>query len=675
MPLLLGSLRGKFIFWLAAVFLFAITVAAVAFHQVSNSIVSALGERFAEKQALYDKARIRTPLIKEVLLARKLSESKELMDWARHEDDPDLKSQAFMQLESYRHYFYDGSFSFIVHKSGHYYYNNRMGDFDGQELQYTLNRKNPADAWYYQITRGNFPYFLHVDHNQHLGLTKLWVDVPVKTIDGEILGLIRAGIPLKDFINNFFSEKETGITNILIDGSGVIQAHPDVDMIDMNSRDTPVSTRFSLFNLLNKEEDKEEFQAAIDALRLVPTQVQILPLMIQGEVKLVGIAFMPDLQWFNVTVMDMQALLGNISLSPVLLVSVFSLIFSLIAVAVVLQRFVLKRVAQLDDAARVVTGGNYDLKLPETFNDELGRLAISFNYMAKNVRDNTEKLEFRVAERTRELQYANSLLEQKNKQILDSIKYARLIQNAILPRSDVLARYLNDHLVMWLPRDVVGGDFYFLHPTEDGCFLGLVDCTGHGIPGAFMTMTAHAVIRQVLSERSDAPLIEIVKLIDERLRKTLQHHSVETQGLDYGMDIALCRLTNSQLEYVGCGIDLCYLQGEKADYIKASRFGLGYKRHARKEKALATHTINYQPDQRFYLVSDGLLDQDGGVDGFGFGRERFLQQIEQWHSTPLNEQQIMWGQLLTAYQGERTQRDDITIFGFSPNEFTGDLEI
>ncbi len=141
------------------------------------------------------------------------------------------------------------------------------------------------------------------------------------------------------------------------------------------------------------------------------------------------------------------------------------------------------------------------------------------------------------------------------------------------------------------------------------------------------------------------------------------------------MDIALCRLTNSQLEYVGCGIDLCYLQGEKADYIKASRFGLGYKRHARKEKALATHTINYQPDQRFYLVSDGLLDQDGGVDGFGFGRERFLQQIEQWYSTPLNEQQIMWGQLLTAYQGERTQRDDITILGFSPNEFTGDLEI
>ena len=152
MPLLLGSLRGKFIFWLAAVFLLVMLCSAVAFHQVSDSIITALGERFAEKQALYDKARIRTPLLKEVLMARKLAESTELREWARHEDDPQLKQKAFQQLESFRYYFYDGSFSFIVNQSGHYYYNNRMGDYDQHELIYTLNRSNPADAWYFQIS-------------------------------------------------------------------------------------------------------------------------------------------------------------------------------------------------------------------------------------------------------------------------------------------------------------------------------------------------------------------------------------------------------------------------------------------------------------------------------------------------------------------------------------------
>ncbi len=675
MPLLLGSLRGKFIFWLAAVFLLVMLCSAVAFHQVSDSIITALGERFAEKQALYDKARIRTPLIKEVLMARKLAESTELREWARHEDDLDLRQKAFQQLEGFRHYFYDGSFSFIVHQSGHYYYNNRMGDYDQHELIYTLKRSNPADAWYFQIIKSSFPYFLHVAKNPHLKLTKLWVDIPVKTDEGEVLGLIRAGIPLKDFLNNFFSEKETGVTNILIDGNGVIQAHPDTDLIDMSNQDTPASARFSMFNLMNQPEDKEEFQAALDALRLVPMQVQILPLMIQGETKLVGIAYMPDLQWFNVTVMDMKTLLGNISLSPILLVSVFSLILSLIAVAIVLQCFVLKRVDLLDKAARKVKAGSYDIQLPEIFNDELGRLASGFNQMATTIRDNTEKLEFRVAERTEALEKANQLLEQKNKQILDSIRYARLIQNAILPRSDVLARYLNDHLVMWLPRDVVGGDFYFLHPSHKGCFLGLVDCTGHGIPGAFMTMTAHAVIRQVLSENGDTSLSDIIRLIDERLRKTLQHHSVDTQGLDYGIDIALCRLDSEQLEYIGCGIDLCFINDEKAGYIKAARYGLGYKRHTRKEKPLETHSISYDSNLRFYLVSDGLLDQDGGEDGFGFGRERFLQQIELWKSIPLNEQQIRWGQLLATYQGERMQRDDITIFGFSPKAFPDEQEI
>ena len=667
MPLLLGSLRGKFVFWMAAVFIIALLLAFAAFRGVSDSIIAALGDRFAEKQALYDKSRIRSPVLKEIVLARKMADSAVLQAWAENENDLQLKVAALKELDSYREYFSDGSVSFIVDKSGHYYFNNKRNDFSGQELRYTLKSDAPEDRWYFQIRHQQFPYTLHVAPDTHLNVTKIWVDVPVKTAGGKLLGLVRAGIPLKSFINDFIRNSEEGISNILIDGDGAIQAHPDSSLIDMSSTINPHTARFTIFNLLNLEDDRAELLAALDALRMVPTQVQTLYLTIQGERKLVGIAYMPDLQWFNITVMDIDTLLGAQTFTPMFVVLTVALLISLLAVALILQYFVLRRIAVLDSAARKVAAGNYELSLPSRENDELGRLAFGFNRMAGTIRDNTAKLEQRVAERTAELQLANQQLAQKNKQILDSIRYAKLIQTAILPRSDLLARYLKDHLAMWLPRDVVGGDFYFLHPAQDGsCFLGLVDCTGHGIPGAFMTMTAHAVLRQVISESDGLALPLVVSAIDDRLRQTLQHTG-EGDALNYGMDIAICRLSAGLLEYSGCGIDLCLVENGVSSVIKATHRGLGYRLNPRKVKPIEVHKIQLREALRFYLASDGLLDQDGGEDGFGFGRERFLNQIALWADVPLNQQQALLVELLEQYRGLRSQRDDITVFGFSVN--------
>ena len=120
MPLLLGSLRGKFVFWMSAVFTISLLLAFGAFRSVSDTIIIALGDRFAEKQALYDKSRIRAPVQKEIVLARKMADSVVLQRWAEAENDPQLKASALKELDSYRQYFFDGSVSFIIDKSGHY---------------------------------------------------------------------------------------------------------------------------------------------------------------------------------------------------------------------------------------------------------------------------------------------------------------------------------------------------------------------------------------------------------------------------------------------------------------------------------------------------------------------------------------------------------------------------
>ena len=497
-----------------------------------------------------------------------------------------------------------------------------------------------------------------------LDVTKVWINTQIRTKDGRYLGMAGTGMDLTTFVHGFIKNGHDGVTNILVDDSAAIQAHPNREYIDLNSQTKDAKVRFTLFNLLSVPQDRVALQTAITELQAAPEQVKTLFLTLDGHVQLVGLAYLPEMHWLNVTVMDLDKLIGGQIFSSLILVLVLALFVCLLIVTWILQALVLKRLDPLDGAARQVAAGNYSARLTDKRNDEIGRLAVGFNRMAETIRDNTRLLEERVQQRTEELHSANLQLEQKNKQILDSIRYARMIQSAILPRYDLLSRYLAEHMVIWLPRDVVGGDFYFLQPDDDSCYIGVVDCTGHGIPGAFMSMTANAVIRQVLTGSRDKPLSDLLLSIDEQLWLTLQH-SPDSVGLDYGLDIGLCRLSAAEVEYAGCGVDL-YLSGAReVQRLSSAHRGLRYKRRTRRDKPITTYRLPLTADSRCYLVSDGLLDQSGEPNGYGFGRQRFQQLLLQWQSLSLTEQQVKLVEELARYQGDFPQRDDITVFGFA----------
>ena len=664
MPLLLGSLRGKFVLLMAMAYIVTIALTLLAFNSVSSSITRTLGVRFAEKQVLYEKARIRAPILKEIALSRKLSDSPMLQAWAQNESNSTLKVQALQELESFRQSFQDGSFFYVIDSSRHYYYNDHQKKYSGKELRFTLDPTIPQDKWYFVSRTHDEPYSLNVDHDVALDETKVWINTQIRTNDGRYLGMAGTGMDLTAFVHEFIKNGHDGVTNILIDDSAAIQAHPNREYIDLNSQAKDAKVRFTLFNLLAVPQDRVALQTAITELQAAPEQVKTLFLTLDGHVQLVGLAYLPEMHWLNVTVMDLDKLIGGQIFSSLILVLVLALFVCLLIVTWILQALVLKRLDPLDGAARQVAAGNYSARLTDKRNDEIGRLAVGFNRMAETIRDNTRLLEERVQQRTEELHTANLQLEQKNKQILDSIRYARMIQSAILPRYDLLSRYLAEHMVIWLPRDVVGGDFYFLQPDDDGCYIGVVDCTGHGIPGAFMSMTANAVIRQVLTGSRDKPLSDLLLSIDEQLRLTLQH-SPDSVGLDYGLDIGLCRLSAAEVEYAGCGVDL-YLSGaSEVQRLSSARRGLGYKRRTRRDKPITTYRLPLTADSRCYLVSDGLLDQSGEPNGYGFGRQRFQQLLLQWQSLSLTEQQVKLVEELARYQGDFPQRDDITVFGFA----------
>ena len=139
MPLLLGSLRGKFVLLMAMAYIVTIVLTLLAFNSVSSSITRTLGVRFAEKQVLYEKARIRAPILKEIALSRKLSDSPMLQTWAQNESNSTLKVQALQELESFRQSFQDGSFFYVIDSSRHYYYNDHQKQYSGKELRFTLD--------------------------------------------------------------------------------------------------------------------------------------------------------------------------------------------------------------------------------------------------------------------------------------------------------------------------------------------------------------------------------------------------------------------------------------------------------------------------------------------------------------------------------------------------------
>ncbi|MBI2382236.1 MAG: SpoIIE family protein phosphatase [Gammaproteobacteria bacterium] len=659
------SLKTRFFLITIAVFAILAVLGQLSFQGIANRFVRLLGERFAEKQVLYDKARIQAPLLREIALSQKSADSPILKRWAQNENDPGLRDAALKELESFRRFFQDRSYFFIVDHSLNYYYNDRQQQYTGRELRYALDPAKTPDSWYFRLRESPHDYELNVDYDVELKVTKVWINTLVRE-QGRMLGLSGTGLDLTAFLKDIVQAQQAGVTNILVDDEGAIQAHPDPRLIDLNTKSKQAGERSTIFRHIPSAEEQAALRAALARLKSGKSAALTLALTLDGKPQLVGIAYVPELRWFNLSTMDLDAIVGHAHFLPLAALLLASLLLSLVLMAWLLNSLVLKRLGRLSLATERLAQGQYELDLPAERDDELGALAERFTQMAATVRDHTQNLEHKVAERTQALAAANTELAQANRQILDSIRYAKLIQTAILPRPEHLQALVGEHMALWLPRDVVGGDFYFLHAEKSATFLGVVDCTGHGVPGAFMSMTAHAVLHQLLTEAAELPLPELLAIYEDRLRHTLSHEP-GADALDYGLDIGLCRLNHEArtLDYCGFDIDLYVVDGSGVDRLRANRGGLGYRRRRRRETS--AHGLSWGEGLRFYLSSDGLLDQAGGAEGYGFGRARFEHFLSETAGLSLHEQERRLAARLADYQGQHAQRDDITVLGFSPH--------
>lgn len=281
-----------------------------------------------------------------------------------------------------------------------------------------------------------------------------------------------------------------------------------------------------------------------------------------------------------------------------------------------------------------------------------------------------KKLELKIRRATTEIEQNKKLLEiafdeiaQKNKDISSSIKYAHRIQQAILPFEQEMNATFDGLFILYLPKDVVSGDFYWYQQKREADILILADCTGHGVPGAFMSMIGYSLLSQIINERNILDPSEILYQLNLGVIKALKQYD-ETNSIWDGMDISICVIHKNkrQLIFAGANQSLLFVQQEELKIIPADKNGIGGV--LKKHKKFTNHYLNITQDTFFYLLSDGYTDQFGGEENKKFSKARFKNIISKIAAKDALEQKVILEQSLKDWQMSKSQVDDILVIGF-----------
>lgn len=281
----------------------------------------------------------------------------------------------------------------------------------------------------------------------------------------------------------------------------------------------------------------------------------------------------------------------------------------------------------------------------------------------ENLKREKKILEDKVAERTAEVVEKNKELASKNKDITDSIRYAERIQRAILPPDEMVKSALTDSFVFYRPKDIVSGDFYWVETFNGSVLYSAVDCTGHGVPGAFMSIVGHNLLDKIVKEEHIIQPSLILDKLSNNVSETLRQKS-ETDNIKDGMDMALVQLDmkNMTANYAGAHNPIYHISDGEFNEIKADKFAIGSFIRGEKKK-YTNHVINLKKGDILYTFSDGFPDQFGGPKGKKYKYKPFKEFLMSIHKKPMAEQYKLLEKEFIEWLGNHEQIDDVIVFG------------
>ena len=312
-----------------------------------------------------------------------------------------------------------------------------------------------------------------------------------------------------------------------------------------------------------------------------------------------------------------------------------------------------------------ITAGNLNERADVEGNNEIARLSEKFNVMVSRLEDHYKNLEQKVKDRTAEISQKAAEIEEKNKNIEDSIRYAKRIQNAILPPDDYLQDTFQSFFILYKPKDIVSGDFYWAHKSGDECMFAVVDCTGHGVPGAFMSIVGNDQLNYAVNVKGANNPGDIMNYLNEGVRDALRQRSGESSVRD-GMDMTLVAINYNtmKLNYAGAYNPVYVFRNQELIELAVDRFAVGGFIDEELHQ-FENREFDLQEGDMIYIFSDGYVDQFGGPRGKKLKPKRFRAILESVHQSKPIDQKEMLDQSLLDWMGDDIEQvDDVLLVGF-----------
>lgn len=378
----------------------------------------------------------------------------------------------------------------------------------------------------------------------------------------------------------------------------------------------------------------------------------------------------PGLNWAIMSEIDEEEAFSPIyELRKQIIFGCIGLIVLIVIVSYFLSRIFSKPLHILSADAIEVARGNFDVEIEIQRKDEIGVLATSFRKMQHSIRklidelkDINQNLENKVLERTEELTQQKILLEVKNKEVTDSINYAKRLQHAILPDVEEIHEALGECFLLYKPKDIVSGDFYWIFRDGDDILVATVDCTGHGVPGAMVSVVGANSLDRCVKEFGLRQPAEILEKLNDLVTLTFETEHYEVRD---GMDISLAKLNwrTLELEYAGAHNPLWIIpaHGQELLETKANKQPIGKYEY---RKPFTNHTFQLKGGDAVYLFSDGFADQFGGPLGKKFKYSTLKKLILENCRLPMNEQHAILDDTFESWRGDLEQNDDVCMIAF-----------
>lgn len=301
---------------------------------------------------------------------------------------------------------------------------------------------------------------------------------------------------------------------------------------------------------------------------------------------------------------------------------------------------------------------NYHLNIVKTL--------AHYTQIGLNNAENYEIIQAEVEKRTKELQDANQTIERKSKDITDSINYAKRIQSALLPGEELMKASFEAIFCFYKPKDIVSGDFYWLHDFGEIVVCAVGDCTGHGVPGALMSVLCNGQINKHVKSDAVKTPAHALNLINDGIVEALKQQELGADTSD-GMDIAMCAYNKrtGELNYSGAYRPLVIVRNKELIEYAPNRFSLGGQ--IMKPNSYIYHTIKLEPSDCVYMFTDGYHDQFGGPKGKKFLSKRLKQLFVEISTKPFDEQEQILEHTFDEWMQDNEQVDDILVMGFKPS--------